>query len=142
LCNGNYPWEGERLPGGGGVAPLITRLRQHRHELARAKEELKFLAIDRALCARFYTERLAKVKAALADAEAAEAAAALAAAATPGARAEVAFQAGRVVILKRHLVKAEQQLDLAQRAFAMEDWDAAADMSVPDAGDSDEDGAD
>lgn len=133
LCKGNYPWEGERLPSGGGVDPLITRLRQHHHELARAEEELKFLVIDRALCARFYTARLAKVQAALTDAEAAAAAAA-----APGARAELA---GRIVILKRHLVKAERQVDLAQRAFSMEDWDAAADMSLPDAdaGESDED---
>lgn len=144
VCRGSYPWE--QSAGSFAAAPpaatreqLITQLRTHSSELARANEELELLQAERAQCLRFLERERLGIQAAITNTR--ERGRALQNNADPpicssfrsrqptGAAArqdEQLYCGGLLLLLGDCLNRCCQQLDAARTAFDAADWDAAA----------------
>lgn len=148
ICRGAYPWEGSiAAPGDAVAAPpatreqLVTHLRTHSSELARAQEELEQLQNERTVCILFLTTQLEKIQAAISRiqqrADAAGAGQAVPQCSSFGGhqphtaveyQEEQGYCAGLLLLLNDRLASCTQQLAMAQEAFGADDWEAAANL--------------
>lgn len=140
ICSGVYPWESSSsgtpvassmLPAVATREELVTQLRTHTNEVARATEELQLLARERQRCLAFLQQQSAAIAAALDGVQ--RRAAALQsggdvppcssfAACQPALGAqrhrEQMYYAGLALLLTQRLHTANAQLQTAQQTFA------------------------
>ena len=126
LCRGVYPWQLQPLTLAAdnrlhNVNVLITRLRRHTADVARAEEEVALLCVERELCLHTYTVQESSLLAAAAEVEAE------AERLEAGDPREAAYSAGLALLWRREAAAVQAQAADARARFQKLSWTCAGD---------------